>query len=168
MSSRPHNTSSLLIMKREVFVKKSLLSDTDMQKEPSYSISSTDIWKEFGYLQRVFNNCMHVLFEQHGEQWKKNTCTACACHRGEVRCLRETCDSITCEKVVKNHSPLIPWLHLSLCPCQRVQTVLLNGCWCFVGGEQSAASWEMLWGMCVFQGKLLVWWHYQVPQWDVE
>uniref|UniRef100_A0A8D0FTF9 VWFC domain-containing protein n=1 Tax=Strix occidentalis caurina TaxID=311401 RepID=A0A8D0FTF9_STROC len=35
---------------------------------------------------------------QHGEQWKKNTCTACACHRGEVRCLRETCDTITCEK----------------------------------------------------------------------
>ncbi|KFU86504.1 Extracellular matrix protein FRAS1, partial [Chaetura pelagica] len=35
---------------------------------------------------------------QHGQQWKKNACTACACHRGEVRCLRETCDSISCEK----------------------------------------------------------------------
>uniref|UniRef100_A0A8C4U634 VWFC domain-containing protein n=1 Tax=Falco tinnunculus TaxID=100819 RepID=A0A8C4U634_FALTI len=38
---------------------------------------------------------------QHGEQWKKNACTACACHRGEVRCLRETCDAITCEKKVQ-------------------------------------------------------------------
>lgn len=35
---------------------------------------------------------------QHGEQWKKNACTACACQRGEVRCLRETCGSVTCEK----------------------------------------------------------------------
>ncbi|XP_062470145.1 extracellular matrix organizing protein FRAS1 [Pezoporus occidentalis] len=35
---------------------------------------------------------------QHGEQWEKNACTACACHRGEVRCLSKTCDSVTCEK----------------------------------------------------------------------
>ncbi|NWY04165.1 FRAS1 protein, partial [Nothoprocta ornata] len=35
---------------------------------------------------------------QHGEQWRKNACTTCACSRGEVRCLRETCESITCEK----------------------------------------------------------------------
>ncbi|XP_064005810.1 extracellular matrix organizing protein FRAS1 [Pogoniulus pusillus] len=35
---------------------------------------------------------------QHGEQWKKNSCSVCACHRGEVRCLRETCEPLTCEK----------------------------------------------------------------------
>ncbi|XP_057287145.1 extracellular matrix organizing protein FRAS1 [Pezoporus wallicus] len=35
---------------------------------------------------------------QHGEQWEKSACTACACHRGEVRCLSKTCDSVTCEK----------------------------------------------------------------------
>ncbi|XP_027744997.1 extracellular matrix protein FRAS1 [Empidonax traillii] len=35
---------------------------------------------------------------QHGEQWKKNACTACACDRGEVRCVRETCGPVTCEK----------------------------------------------------------------------
>ncbi|XP_016153247.1 PREDICTED: extracellular matrix protein FRAS1 [Ficedula albicollis] len=33
---------------------------------------------------------------QHGEQWKKNACTACVCQRGEVRCVRETCGSVTC------------------------------------------------------------------------
>ncbi|NXD29010.1 FRAS1 protein, partial [Spelaeornis formosus] len=35
---------------------------------------------------------------QHGEQWKKNACTTCVCQRGEVKCLRETCGSVTCEK----------------------------------------------------------------------
>ncbi|XP_031463336.1 extracellular matrix protein FRAS1 [Phasianus colchicus] len=35
---------------------------------------------------------------QHGEQWKKNACSVCVCHRGAVRCLRETCDSVICEK----------------------------------------------------------------------
>ncbi|XP_053831515.1 extracellular matrix organizing protein FRAS1 [Vidua macroura] len=35
---------------------------------------------------------------QHGEQWQKNACTTCACQRGEVRCLRETCGSVTCEE----------------------------------------------------------------------
>ncbi|XP_010019626.1 PREDICTED: extracellular matrix protein FRAS1-like, partial [Nestor notabilis] len=35
---------------------------------------------------------------QHGEQWRKNACTACVCYKGEVRCLSETCDSVTCEK----------------------------------------------------------------------
>lgn len=139
-----------------------------MQKEPWYSVSSTDFGKECGHLQSALNNCIHVLFEQHGEQWKKNACTACACHRGEVRCLRETCDPINCEKVVKNHSPPVPWLHVSLYPCRRVPVVLLNGCCCFVGGEPSAASWEVLRGVRVFQGKLLVWWHCQVPRRDVE
>lgn len=119
-----------------------------------------------GVLTIVYISC--VLFKQHGEQWKKNACTACACHRGEVRCLREICDSITCQKVVENHSALMRRLQVSLCPRERVQKVLLNGCWCFVGREQSAACWEVLWGVCVFQGKLFVWRHNQVPQGDVE
>ncbi|XP_064918597.1 extracellular matrix organizing protein FRAS1 isoform X3 [Columba livia] len=35
---------------------------------------------------------------QHGEQWKRDACTTCACHRGEVRCVRETCAAVTCDK----------------------------------------------------------------------
>ncbi|KAM7021681.1 LOW QUALITY PROTEIN: extracellular matrix organizing protein FRAS1 [Passerculus sandwichensis] len=35
---------------------------------------------------------------QHGEQWQENACITCVCQRGEVRCLRETCGSVTCEE----------------------------------------------------------------------
>ncbi|XP_025062352.1 extracellular matrix protein FRAS1 isoform X12 [Alligator sinensis] len=35
---------------------------------------------------------------KHGQQWKKNPCTTCICHRGEARCVRQACASLTCEK----------------------------------------------------------------------
>ncbi|XP_061439271.1 extracellular matrix organizing protein FRAS1 isoform X3 [Rhineura floridana] len=35
---------------------------------------------------------------EHGEQWQKDDCTACICDRGELRCLRQTCNLLTCEK----------------------------------------------------------------------
>nr|XP_014434426.2 LOW QUALITY PROTEIN: extracellular matrix protein FRAS1 [Pelodiscus sinensis] len=35
---------------------------------------------------------------EHGEQWKKNSCTTCVCDRGEARCLKQACDPRPCEK----------------------------------------------------------------------
>ncbi|KYO26548.1 extracellular matrix protein FRAS1 isoform B [Alligator mississippiensis] len=35
---------------------------------------------------------------KHGQQWKKNPCTTCICHRGEARCVRQACAPLTCEK----------------------------------------------------------------------
>ncbi|XP_074849859.1 extracellular matrix organizing protein FRAS1 isoform X2 [Carettochelys insculpta] len=35
---------------------------------------------------------------EHGEQWKKNSCTTCVCDRGEARCLKQACAPPTCEK----------------------------------------------------------------------
>lgn len=67
-----------------------------------------------------------ILFEQHGEQWKKNACSVCVCHRGAVRCLKETCDSVICEKVVQNHSVLLPWLHVTLHVCLESQWAWLT------------------------------------------
>lgn len=63
---------------------------------------------------------MDVLFGQHGEQWKRDACTTCACHRGEVRCVRETCAAVTCDKVVENHScATLPAPERSSGPAQR-------------------------------------------------
>lgn len=136
-----------------------------MQKEPSYSISSSGFWKEFGYFPRVLNNRIHVPFQQHGEQWEKNACTACACQRGEVRCVRETCGSVTCEKVLKNHTSDTPAAPSAV---PRASDSPAH-CWVvFLGGEQGAAPREVLWGVCVFQRQLLGRWHHQVPRRDVE
>lgn len=42
-------------------------------------------------------------------------------------------------------------------------------CWLvFLGGEEGAAPWEVLWGVCVFQRELPGWQHRQVPRGDVE
>ncbi|XP_029456255.1 extracellular matrix protein FRAS1 isoform X2 [Rhinatrema bivittatum] len=35
---------------------------------------------------------------QHGEQWRKSSCTTCICDRGEARCYTQTCAPLTCEK----------------------------------------------------------------------
>ncbi|XP_045713824.1 extracellular matrix organizing protein FRAS1 isoform X5 [Phyllostomus hastatus] len=35
---------------------------------------------------------------EHGAQWKENACTTCICDRGEVRCHREACPPLRCEK----------------------------------------------------------------------
>ncbi|XP_067084625.1 extracellular matrix protein FRAS1 [Osmerus mordax] len=35
---------------------------------------------------------------QHGEHWQKNSCTTCACERGQSRCHTLTCPPVTCEK----------------------------------------------------------------------
>ncbi|KAM5339144.1 extracellular matrix organizing protein FRAS1 [Glossophaga mutica] len=35
---------------------------------------------------------------EHGAQWKENACTTCICDRGEVRCHREVCPPLRCEK----------------------------------------------------------------------
>uniref|UniRef100_A0A674IBV8 Fraser extracellular matrix complex subunit 1 n=1 Tax=Terrapene triunguis TaxID=2587831 RepID=A0A674IBV8_9SAUR len=53
---------------------------------------------------------------EHGEQWKKNSCTTCVCDRGAAKCLKEACAPRTCEKVMQqctasrsgcgSHSPL--------------------------------------------------------------
>lgn len=44
------------------------------------------------------------LVAQHGEQWKKDSCTTCRCERGEPRCLKQTCAPLTCEKVMLRNS----------------------------------------------------------------
>uniref|UniRef100_A0A8C0G3Q6 VWFC domain-containing protein n=1 Tax=Chelonoidis abingdonii TaxID=106734 RepID=A0A8C0G3Q6_CHEAB len=53
---------------------------------------------------------------EHGEQWKKNSCTTCVCDRGAAKCLKQDCALRTCEKVMQqcmasqqgcmSHSPL--------------------------------------------------------------
>uniref|UniRef100_A0A8C3WYZ9 Fraser extracellular matrix complex subunit 1 n=1 Tax=Catagonus wagneri TaxID=51154 RepID=A0A8C3WYZ9_9CETA len=35
---------------------------------------------------------------EHGEQWSENACTTCVCDRGEVRCHRQACPPLRCEK----------------------------------------------------------------------
>ncbi|ELW63934.1 Extracellular matrix protein FRAS1 [Tupaia chinensis] len=35
---------------------------------------------------------------EHGEQWSENVCTTCACDRGEVRCHKQACPPLRCEK----------------------------------------------------------------------
>nr|XP_010967704.1 extracellular matrix organizing protein FRAS1 [Camelus bactrianus] len=35
---------------------------------------------------------------EHGEQWSENACTTCICDQGEVRCHRQTCPPLRCEK----------------------------------------------------------------------
>ncbi|ELK16427.1 Extracellular matrix protein FRAS1 [Pteropus alecto] len=35
---------------------------------------------------------------EHGEQWNENACTTCICDRGEVRCHRQACPPLRCEK----------------------------------------------------------------------
>ncbi|KAM9238088.1 extracellular matrix organizing protein FRAS1 [Dugong dugon] len=35
---------------------------------------------------------------EHGEQWSENACTTCICNRGEVRCHRQACPPLRCEK----------------------------------------------------------------------
>nr|XP_023408991.1 extracellular matrix protein FRAS1 [Loxodonta africana] len=35
---------------------------------------------------------------EHGEQWSENACTTCICDRGEVRCHRQACPPLRCEK----------------------------------------------------------------------
>ncbi|NXU54362.1 FRAS1 protein, partial [Turnix velox] len=37
-------------------------------------------------------------YQQHGDQWKTDACTTCACHRGEVKCVTETCHPVNCQK----------------------------------------------------------------------
>lgn len=39
------------------------------------------------------------FFTQHGEQWNENACTTCICDKGEVRCHKEACPPLRCEKV---------------------------------------------------------------------
>ncbi|XP_042325028.1 extracellular matrix organizing protein FRAS1 [Sceloporus undulatus] len=35
---------------------------------------------------------------EHGEQWKKDSCTTCICDRGETKCLRKNCTLLTCQE----------------------------------------------------------------------
>ncbi|XP_062964839.1 extracellular matrix organizing protein FRAS1 isoform X1 [Cynocephalus volans] len=35
---------------------------------------------------------------KHGEQWSENVCTTCICDRGEVRCHKQACPPLRCEK----------------------------------------------------------------------
>ncbi|XP_015220286.2 extracellular matrix organizing protein FRAS1 [Lepisosteus oculatus] len=49
--------------------------------------------------QCVPNSCLVSGKEyKHGEQWKKNSCTACICDQGEVRCHTQTCPKLSCER----------------------------------------------------------------------
>lgn len=53
---------------------------------------------------------MHVTFDvlfslflsQHGEQWKEDACTLCVCDQGEVRCHKQACPPLKCEKVFES------------------------------------------------------------------
>ena len=38
-------------------------------------------------------------FLQHGEQWQYNACTTCTCDQGQVRCHKQPCPPLRCEKV---------------------------------------------------------------------
>ncbi|XP_073093520.1 extracellular matrix organizing protein FRAS1 isoform X5 [Manis javanica] len=35
---------------------------------------------------------------EHGEQWSENACTTCICDQGEVRCHKQACPPLRCEK----------------------------------------------------------------------
>nr|CAI9707391.1 unnamed protein product [Rangifer tarandus platyrhynchus] len=35
---------------------------------------------------------------EHGEQWRENACTTCTCDQGEVRCHKQPCPPLRCEK----------------------------------------------------------------------
>lgn len=35
---------------------------------------------------------------EHGEQWKEDACTLCVCDQGEVRCHKQACPPLKCEK----------------------------------------------------------------------
>ncbi|XP_013371586.1 PREDICTED: extracellular matrix protein FRAS1 isoform X1 [Chinchilla lanigera] len=35
---------------------------------------------------------------QHGEQWKQDSCTTCTCDRGKVRCHKQACPPLRCQK----------------------------------------------------------------------
>ncbi|XP_054995058.1 extracellular matrix organizing protein FRAS1 [Sorex araneus] len=35
---------------------------------------------------------------EHGEQWRENACTTCICDQGEVRCHKQACPPLRCEK----------------------------------------------------------------------
>ncbi|XP_032739045.1 extracellular matrix protein FRAS1 [Lontra canadensis] len=35
---------------------------------------------------------------EHGEQWNENACTTCVCDEGEVRCHKQACPPLRCEK----------------------------------------------------------------------
>ncbi|KAM6954491.1 extracellular matrix organizing protein FRAS1 [Aplochiton taeniatus] len=49
--------------------------------------------------QCMANPCLSAGKQyQHGEQWKKNSCTTCVCDGGQSRCHTHTCPPITCEK----------------------------------------------------------------------
>lgn len=39
------------------------------------------------------------FFPQHGEQWNENACTTCICDQGEVRCHKQACPPLRCDKV---------------------------------------------------------------------
>ncbi|KAF7205299.1 extracellular matrix organizing protein FRAS1 isoform X2 [Nothobranchius furzeri] len=36
--------------------------------------------------------------QQHGELWKKNTCTTCVCDKGQSKCHTHTCRPVTCDE----------------------------------------------------------------------
>ncbi|XP_066568203.1 extracellular matrix organizing protein FRAS1 isoform X2 [Amia ocellicauda] len=49
--------------------------------------------------QCVPNSCLVSGKEyKHGQQWRKNWCTACICDRGEARCHTQSCPPISCER----------------------------------------------------------------------
>lgn len=54
-----------------------------------------------------------ILFTQHGEQWSENACTTCICDQGEVRCHKQACPPLRCEKVFQ--SVLLDFQSLILC-----------------------------------------------------
>uniref|UniRef100_A0A3Q2PFS0 Fraser extracellular matrix complex subunit 1 n=1 Tax=Fundulus heteroclitus TaxID=8078 RepID=A0A3Q2PFS0_FUNHE len=49
--------------------------------------------------QCMSNPCLSAGTQyQHGEQWQKDACTTCVCHRGQSKCRTNTCQPVVCDK----------------------------------------------------------------------
>lgn len=61
--------------------------------------------KYIEFLFDVWRLMCHPPFSfvsQHGEQWKEDACTLCVCDQGEVRCHKQACPPLKCEKVFES------------------------------------------------------------------
>lgn len=137
-----------------------------MQKEPSYSVSSSGFWKEFGSFLSMFNNCIHVLFSTaRGAVEKKCLHCVCVSERGSQVSERDLWLCHLWGGTEKSPTPDTPAAPSTVPGASESPA----HCWVmFLGGAQGAAPREVLWGVCVFPRELLGRWHHQVPRRDVE